>query len=56
MPKFRLRPSTRRFRVLLRLPDGTTSLVEYRCRAPNEVRRRVSIRKDGADIVRIWEA
>jgi hypothetical protein len=31
-------------------------MVEFLCRAPNEVRRRVAIRKDGADIVRLWEA
>jgi len=54
--KQRLRPSNRRFRVLLRLPNGDTKLIELLARAPNEVRKRVSRRQGGGEVMRIWEA
>jgi hypothetical protein len=42
--------------VLLRLPDGSTKLIELLARAPNEVRKRMAIREGGGDVMRIWEA
>jgi hypothetical protein len=56
MPKFRLRPSNRKFRVLVQLTDGKTTVLEFLARAPNEIHRRLAIRKDVVNVLRIWEA